>query len=389
MPTDKKITDLPIATVINAMDVSVLVDGGTDYQYNFTLLLQFLEANLNTGAGISFGTVLPQNTSGNNGDVFVNTTSGSFAQKVAETWTVVYTLPNPSAADGTLLYGAGTPASTTGKNGDSYVNTLTGVFYEKTNNAWSQVFSMASGPQGPQGIAGTNGTNGINGNTLLYGTTNPANNTTGADGNFYINTSSYLIFGPRAAGVWPAGVSMLGNDGATGPQGPAGPIGATGANGQGVPAGGTTGQVLAKNTNTDYDTSWQNNSHPTATTTTAGIAALATVTEALAGTDNANIMTALTTLSVILDQQKNIQYGINPVSLNEVSILMQNAGNVLSSLIANLTNLKLKIGYAASYSTDAQTYPFAYNAGDTVLITYSFSDPNNLRGNLKLICRDN
>jgi trimeric autotransporter adhesin len=38
--------------------------------------------------------------------------------------------------------------------------------------------------------------------------------------------------------------------------GPVGPTGATGATGIGVPAGGTTGQVLAKNSNTNYDTAW-------------------------------------------------------------------------------------------------------------------------------------
>jgi hypothetical protein len=264
MPTDKKITDLPIATSIGATDVSVLVDNGTDYQYNFTLLLQFLEANLNTGSGISFGTVLPQNTTGSNGDVFVNTSTAQFAQKIAGTWTIVYALPAPNAADGTLLYGAGIPGTTTGKNGDSYINTLTGIFYQKVAGSWSQVFSMATGPQGPQGTAGTNGTNGTNGNTILYGTTNPANNTTGVDGNFYINTASYTIFGPRAAGVWPAGVSLIGSDGAagaagaTGPQGPAGAAGTNGTNGQGVPTGGTTGQILAKNSSTNYDTGWIN-----------------------------------------------------------------------------------------------------------------------------------
>jgi mannose-6-phosphate isomerase-like protein (cupin superfamily) len=42
-----------------------------------------------------------------------------------------------------------------------------------------------------------------------------------------------------------------GADGKTGPQGPAGP---------GVAAGGTTGQVLAKKSNTNYDTEWINNS---------------------------------------------------------------------------------------------------------------------------------
>jgi hypothetical protein len=38
--------------------------------------------------------------------------------------------------------------------------------------------------------------------------------------------------------------------------GPEGPAGADGANGVGVPVGGTTGQVLAKHSNTNYDTEW-------------------------------------------------------------------------------------------------------------------------------------
>jgi hypothetical protein len=47
--------------------------------------------------------------------------------------------------------------------------------------------------------------------------------------------------------------TQLGPTGATGPQGP---TGATGATGAGVAAGGTTGQVLKKKSNTDYDTEW-------------------------------------------------------------------------------------------------------------------------------------
>ncbi|MEO6633208.1 MAG: hypothetical protein ABIN13_15840, partial [Mucilaginibacter sp.] len=239
MSTDKKISELPIATTVSASDISILVNGDTDYQYTFTVLLQFLQANLTTGANISFGTVLPQNTTGKNGDVFVNTASGLFAQKVSGTWTIVYTLPAANAADGTLLYGAGLPGSGTGKDLDSYINTLTGIFYKKSAGAWSQVFSMATGPQGPRGIAGTNGTNGVDGNTILLGTTNPSNTLTGVNGNFYINTSTFTLFGPKTAGVWGNGTSLLG---------------------VGIPTGGTTGQVLAKVNGSDFDTDWQDNS---------------------------------------------------------------------------------------------------------------------------------
>jgi len=47
--------------------------------------------------------------------------------------------------------------------------------------------------------------------------------------------------------------------GATGGTGPAGSTGATGPAGPGVPVGGTTAQVLAKNSATDYDTGWITN----------------------------------------------------------------------------------------------------------------------------------
>ena len=52
----------------------------------------------------------------------------------------------------------------------------------------------------------------------------------------------------------PAGAD--GADGATGPQGPAGADGADGADGQGVPVGGVEGQVILKQSATDYDTAW-------------------------------------------------------------------------------------------------------------------------------------
>ena len=51
-----------------------------------------------------------------------------------------------------------------------------------------------------------------------------------------------------------------GNPGPTGKQGPAGEPGPAGPAGPGVATGGTTGQVLAKKSNTNYDTEWIDNS---------------------------------------------------------------------------------------------------------------------------------
>ena len=62
------------------------------------------------------------------------------------------------------------------------------------------------------------------------------------------------IVGPQG----PAGADgATGPQGPEGPEGPQGPAGADGADGVGVPAGGSTGQVLAKSSGTDYDTYWK------------------------------------------------------------------------------------------------------------------------------------
>lgn len=261
--SDKKITDLPIASAINTNDLSVLISSGTDYQFAFSTLLQFISSGLSVGANISFGTALPQNTAGKNRDVFINTSTGSFAQKKAGVWAIVYTLPSLSGSvDGTVLYGLGIPAGTLGNNDDTYINTGTGIFYKKSGEVWSQVFSMQTGPAGPSGTAGTNGINGTNGKTILNGSTNPSNLSTGTDGDFYINTSTFIFFGPKANGIWPPGTSLAGADGAAGPAGPKGDKGDTGATGPagaagiGVPTGGTAGQVLSKTDGTDYHAGW-------------------------------------------------------------------------------------------------------------------------------------
>jgi hypothetical protein len=105
----------------------------------------------------------------------------------------------------------------------------------------------ATGPAGPTGATGATGapgTAGPAGNTVLSGTTAPANGV-GVDGDYYINTSTNMLYGPKAGGVWPAGISLVGPagatgaTGATGAAGPAGSTGATGATGATGPAGAT------------------------------------------------------------------------------------------------------------------------------------------------------
>jgi hypothetical protein len=113
-----------------------------------------------------------------------------------------------------------------------------------------------TGAQGSQGPAGANGINGADGKTVLNGSSNPTS-LIGNNGDFYINTISNIIFGPKASGQWPAiGVSLVGPQGLTGPTGASGPQGPQGPSGGGgfthyvgEPFGGGVIFYLEKDTN--------------------------------------------------------------------------------------------------------------------------------------------
>ena len=100
----------------------------------------------------------------------------------------------------------------------------------------------ATGPTGVTGATGATGATGVAGYTVLSGVVDPT--TEGVNGDFYINTATNKIFGPKAAGTWPAGVNLVGPTGATGATGVTGPVGATGTTGS-IGATGATGPVGA------------------------------------------------------------------------------------------------------------------------------------------------
>ncbi len=131
-----------------------------------------------------------------------------------------------AGADGrTVLHGTTNPVAQ-GANGDFYINTATNMLFgPKTGGEWPSGVSLvgpqgntgATGPQGPTGATGATGAQGVagaDGRTVLGGTTNPT--TQGANGDFYINTATNFLFGPKTGGVWPAGVSLVGPQGIQG-----------------------------------------------------------------------------------------------------------------------------------------------------------------------------
>lgn len=76
---------------------------------------------------------------------------------------------------------------------------------------------------------GINGADGADGKTILNGTIDPS--TEGVDGDFYINTSTWYIFGPKTLGTWPSGQPIIGPAGLDGNDGQDGNDGLPGDSG--------------------------------------------------------------------------------------------------------------------------------------------------------------
>ncbi len=157
---------------------------------------------------------------------------------------------------------------------------------------------------------GIKGDTGADGRSILYGQVPPLS-PVGANGDFYYDYQNQYIYGPKAGGSWPVGVSLKGDPGINGTNGldgedgldgqdgntilsgsgaptniigvdgdfyydttsannlfygpktagvwgtPVSLKGNDGQTGQSLPIGGTQNQVLAKNTSADYDVSWR------------------------------------------------------------------------------------------------------------------------------------
>ena len=140
---------------------------------------------------------------------------------------------------GSVVNSASLPGSATA--GDGYLTQDNGHLWVWDGAAFVDLGAIQgpAGDTGPTGPAGPAGADGATGPAGADGATGPAGDT-----------------GPTGP-AGPAGdTGPTGPAGDTGPTGPAGPQGDPGPAGQGVPAGGTTGQILAKIDGTNYNTQW-------------------------------------------------------------------------------------------------------------------------------------
>lgn len=223
------------------------------------------------GRTILSGVTNPTGGVGTDGDFYYNTATNTiFGPKSGGSWPSGVPLVGPTGATGpagatgpTGLTGATGATGAQGPKGDKGDVGDTGPIGPQgpQGNTGPTGATGATGPQGPQGNTGATGPQGLQGPqgpTGLTGATgSPGPQGVKGDKGDTGNTGPVGPTGPTGA-TGPAGATGLtGPTGPTGLTGATGAPGATGPAGQGVPDGGHTGQVLAKASNSDYDTYWK------------------------------------------------------------------------------------------------------------------------------------
>jgi hypothetical protein len=130
-------------------------------------------------------------------------------------------LADQSGAGGsanTILTTSGAPASSFGKDGDYAIDiTAQKMYGPKASGAWPAGVSI----KGDKGLKGDSvkGDPGTAGPGILSGIGVPSDGI-GVDGQFYISTDDYLMYGPKSSGSWPLpGVSIKGVKGDEGDPG--------------------------------------------------------------------------------------------------------------------------------------------------------------------------
>lgn len=165
------------------------------------------------GSTIRFGSTVPDNSLGNDDDLYLRTTTGDLYTKSAGAWTLAINLVGPEGDQGpqgiqgvegkSIRFGTGAPDNSLGNNGDVYIATDTDHYYTKSAGAWTD--------------EGT-----LRGSNFLTGSGAPSG-ALGEDGDTYMNTANGDLYGPKSAGSWGSVVGNLrgpqGNTGTAGSQG--------------------------------------------------------------------------------------------------------------------------------------------------------------------------
>lgn len=124
-----------------------------------------------------------------------------------------------AARSATILNGHGAPSKRLGAVGDFYINDEAHSIYgPKRASGWGRPTSLigpagapgSSGAAGTPGAPGASGSAGAQGYSILNGDGPPAASL-GADNDFYIDTASTQLYGPKEGGVWGSPIPLTGS----------------------------------------------------------------------------------------------------------------------------------------------------------------------------------
>lgn len=217
----------------------------------------FLAASLSIAAAICFTPpVQAEWTFGYNGAQVVTGTKTLTATSATTNFVsgATITLPAASSCAGKPFIFQSTSGSTTtvSRAGSDNIVDASGNSTSKSLTTTAQTLAMVSngtawyvfvpgtpgatgatgstGATGATGATGSAGANGADGLTIRSGSGTPSSGL-GVNGDFYINTATWDIYGPKSAGAWGSPTSLVGPTGATGSTGATGATGSTGAAG--------------------------------------------------------------------------------------------------------------------------------------------------------------
>jgi hypothetical protein len=110
------------------------------------------------GSKFLVGSGAPSAGTGANGDLYLDSSSKKlYGPKSSGTWGApVADLSGGAAgpAGSSFLTGAGAPGPSAGNDGDSYLDTTTGTVFQRTSGAWSPISGSLKGPKGDPGDPG-------------------------------------------------------------------------------------------------------------------------------------------------------------------------------------------------------------------------------------------
>ena len=110
----------------------------------------------------------------------------------------------PAGEDGSVIHaGSGEPDSEVGAIGDYYLNQNSGELYgPKNDNGWGTPISLQSPP-------GADGQDGEDGSQIYSGTSAPGASQ-GSPGDYYLNTATFDLYGPKTDSGWGSPINLKG-----------------------------------------------------------------------------------------------------------------------------------------------------------------------------------